>query len=88
MDRLKQQGNWAKFCKTSFKEAEKTSPRGYKFTGPTHITQAQYGTSPSGVPLTNKYLKKVKEGLKREYRAVKRGEKQLVRKEINSILLD
>lgn len=88
MDRLKKQGQWAKFVKNTFRNAEKTPDGKWKYTGSTHIKQSEYGIIYDEAPYTNRYVKKVKEELKKEYRAVKRSEKQAVRKEIEEILLE
>jgi hypothetical protein len=88
MDRLKQQGKWAKFIKNSFRNPEETADGTWKYSGSAHIKQSEYGVIYDEAPYTNRYVKKVKEELKKEYRAVKRSEKQAVRKEIEEILLE
>jgi hypothetical protein len=87
MDRLKQQGRWAKFVKSQFK-SHLGREEGFRPYGPTHVKAKDYGKIFDVAPFTNKYVKKVKQELKAEYRAVKRSERNRVNKEIQEILLE
>ena len=88
MDRLKQQGKLSKIVKNRFRAFKKTLDGHFVHFGPVHITEKEYGMSNGYSPLTNKYVKKIKKDLKREYRGVKHSEKQQVRKEIEQTLLE
>lgn len=90
MDKLKQQGKWAKFIKSGFKKSIKTRDGHWKSVGPVHIKDEDYGTTNLGsmFPMTNRYVKKVKRDLKTEYRAVKRGQKHKLKLEIEEMLLE
>jgi len=89
MDVLKQKGKDCKAEKADllrrvvFEEGQSK-----EFRGDSHIKEENYGEPLiNGMhPLTNRYVKKMKEDLKREYRGVKRGEKQKLKKEIQSII--
>ena len=57
--------------------------KSYKYVGKSHISERDYGTHRNGLfPLTNRYVKKRKKEMKIELRAVKRGAKQKIRKEM------
>ncbi len=88
MDVLKQKGKYNKMVKSSFKSFEFNGRKARQF-GPVHITEEDYGSSRGGLmPLTNTYLKKIKDELKVEYRAVKRNEKHKLKMQIQQDLLD
>ena len=92
MDLLKRKAKEIKSDKRRFKKyVPKTDDSIMKgrHVGPAHISEEDYGTYLNGMfPLTNRYVKKVKEGLKAEYRAAKRGEKQQIKKSIEEELLE
>jgi len=88
MDRLKQKGKDCKMAKTSFRDGEFLSSGKWKSYGAVHIKDKDYGKFLDLCPITNRYIKKLKQELKAEYRAVKRGENQKLKREIDAILLE
>lgn len=70
---LKQQTKWAKSIKRS---GPWNGPEGV------HIKAEEYGKTFDLFPVTNRYIKNLKLGLKIECRAAKRGEKHRLKKEI------
>lgn len=89
MDKLKQQGRYAKAMKSSWRNHRKKGDD-YIITGAVHVKEKDYGTFALGSchPITNRYIKKLKEGLKVEYRAVKRGENHKIKQEIARTILE
>ncbi len=81
MDKLKEKGKEIKMQKAWLRNFEWTGRRGRHY-GPAHIKAEDYGKILDLVPVTNSYVKKLKQEMKREYRSVKRGEKQEIRKQI------
>ena len=90
MDRLRQKGKENKRYKSWLKNEAWTTPSGKKWRarGTAHIKEEDYGKILDLFPLTNRYVQHLKKELKIEYRAVKRSEKQYIKKEIEQILLD
>jgi hypothetical protein len=90
MDKLKQKGLECKQSKSWLKDWEWNTPqcRTGRTKGTAHIKAKDYGKTFDLAPLTNRYVKKFKEELKREYRSVKRSEKHKLKSEIEQSILD
>lgn len=89
MDVLKQKGKDNKLHKKSLLKRLVSFEGGKaRFEGESHITEAEYGQPLiNGMhPYTNSYVKKFKNELKVEYRAVKRSEKHKLKKEIQELM--
>lgn len=90
MDRLKQIAKHCKISKVWLKDGDWHTPsqRRWKSRGTAHIKAEDYGKVFDLAPITNKYVKKLKQELKVEYRAVKRSENNRIKQEIEQILLE
>jgi hypothetical protein len=87
MDELKLKGKECKVVKSSLLKRVDFDSGNVRFTGNNHIKDEDYGkliVNNCSTPFTNKYVKKVKDELKRDYRAKKRALKQRLRKEIEA----